>query len=632
MGARLARLVAVVLGLLLLGAGSAGAVDGQISYIEPGEDGVQILVSVPPGAKVDLEAVRVSIDGEDAVATAVPAKSDNRVRRTSVLAIDTSNSMRGVRFKAAKKAALSYLDTVPEDVYVGIVSFAGAVTDALPPTLDREQARRVVADLQPSRQTLLYDAVLSAVELAGDEGQRNVLVLSDGADTSKTSLSEAASTISSSGVLVDVVVLSKSGKLADALGQLALAGGGEVISPENGALAKTFSAEADVLAEQILVTAEVPSSVTETDASIDVVLPSAAGDITASALGPVQGEGAGAPSPLVHRDGDSGFTPPAWLMYAGVGALGVGLMIALLVLVPRGAKPMSVEDRIATYSSAAHDQPAAVKPESESALTQAKESAAGMLRRNQGLEERISHRLTAAGSELKSSEWLLLHTAIFVVASMLGLLLSGGGLLLGGFFLVLGIVGPWLYLDFKKGRRRKAFEQQLPDTLQLMSGSLAAGLSLAQSVDTIVREGAEPMSGEFKRVLIEMRLGITIEEALSGITERFESKDFEWVVMAIRIQREVGGNLAELLDTVAATIREREYVRRQVAALAAEGKMSAMVLTALPPLFLLYLSFSQREYVMPLFTDMRGLIMLIGATLWLSLGAWWMSRLVKVEV
>ena len=130
-----------------------------------------------------------------------------------------------------------------------------------------------------------------------------------------------------------------------------------------------------------------------------------------------------------------------------------------------------------------------------------------------------------------------------------------------------------------------------------MSGSLSAGLSLAQSVDTIVREGSEPIAGEFRRVLVETRLGVSLEDALEGVGERFESKDFEWVVMAIKIQRQVGGNLAELLDTVAATMREREYVRRQVAALAAEGKLSAWVLGGLPPLFMLYLLLTNRDYV-----------------------------------
>ena len=179
----------------------------------------------------------------------------------------------------------------------------------------------------------------------------------------------------------------------------------------------------------------------------------------------------------------------------------------------------------------------------------------------------------------------------------MGLLLGKGSLFLGLIFLGSAPSARGCG-SVKRSRRRKAFSSSLPDTLQLMSGSLAAGLSLAQSVDTIVREGTEPISSEFKRVLVETRLGVALEDALEAVGERFESKDFAWVVMAIKIQRQVGGNLAELLDTVAATMREREYMRRQVAALAAEGKLSAWVLGGLPPAFMLYLLVTNREYVM----------------------------------
>jgi tight adherence protein B len=116
------------------------------------------------------------------------------------------------------------------------------------------------------------------------------------------------------------------------------------------------------------------------------------------------------------------------------------------------------------------------------------------------------------------------------------------------------------------------------------------------------------------------------------VADRFQSKDFEWVVMAINIQRQVGGNLAELLNTVAATIREREYMRRQVAALAAEGKLSAMVLGGLPPAFMLYLLVANHAYVIVLFTRPLGIAMLIGGAFWLGVGVFWMSRIIKVEV
>jgi tight adherence protein B len=266
------------------------------------------------------------------------------------------------------------------------------------------------------------------------------------------------------------------------------------------------------------------------------------------------------------------------------------------------------------------------------ALESAKSAAANVLKRNRGLEVKIAHRLDGAGSSWRPAEWLLMHAGVFLLVSVVGLLLGKGNLIIGLIFIVLGAIGPWFYLGFRRKRRKKKFERGLPDTLQLMSGSLAAGLSLAQSVDTIVREGPEPIASEFRKVLVETRLGLSLETALQGVADRFESKDFDWVVMAINIQRQVGGNLAELLNTVAATMREREYMRRQVAALAAEGKLSAMVLGGLPPAFMLYLLVANHTYVIVLFTRPIGIAMLVGGAMILSVGVFWMSRIVKVEV
>ncbi len=145
-----------------------------------------------------------------------------------------------------------------------------------------------------------------------------------------------------------------------------------------------------------------------------------------------------------------------------------------------------------------------------------------------------------------------------------------------------------------------------------MAGSLQAGLSLSQGIDTVVREGADPIAGEFRRALVETRLGVQIEDALESVAARMESADFKWTVMAIRIQREVGGNLAELLLSVAGTLREREYLRRQVKALSAEGRFSAYILLALPPAVLLYMSFANKSYLHPLISTPVGWFMLGG--------------------
>jgi tight adherence protein B len=321
-----------------------------------------------------------------------------------------------------------------------------------------------------------------------------------------------------------------------------------------------------------------------------------------------------------------------WQLALGAAATGLGLLAALVLLIPPSARTLSPEQAVTAYVGPGADIAAAAAARRPGAVAQATGAAAQVLESNRGLEQRIRRRLEGAGSRMEPAEWLLVHTAIFVAAALAGLLLGGGDVPLFLLLAAVGAVGPWLQLGVRQGRRRRAFAAAVPDTLQLMSGSLAAGLSLLQSAETVSLEGQEPVAGEFRRALVEARLGVPLEDALDGVADRFDSDDLRWTVMAIRIQREVGGNLAEILDTVAATMREREYLRRQVSALSAEGRISAWVLGALPPAFLLYLLVANRTYVLPLFTDPRGLVLLAGGTLWLLVGAFWMSRLVRVEV
>jgi tight adherence protein B len=248
------------------------------------------------------------------------------------------------------------------------------------------------------------------------------------------------------------------------------------------------------------------------------------------------------------------------------------------------------------------------------------------------VEGKLAARLEAAAVPLRPAEWVLLHAAAAIVPSFLLLLLTGGDLPLSMLALLAGAVTPYLYLTAKQSSRRQKFEEQLPTTLQLLAGSLAAGYSLPQAVDTVAREAAEPVSTEFSRAIMESRLAVPIEDALEHVAQRTSSEDFGWVVMAVRIQRQVGGNLAELLTTIAATLRERERLRRQVRVLSAEGRLSAYILGGLPILFALYLFVVRREYLMRLFTDPIGIILLFGGVMALIVGVFWMRRIINVEV
>jgi len=257
---------------------------------------------------------------------------------------------------------------------------------------------------------------------------------------------------------------------------------------------------------------------------------------------------------------------------------------------------------------------------------------AGRLVGSRDLDVRLGRRLDGAGVPLKPAEWIVVQVASAAVFAVLFGLLGGGSAVAAVLGLLIGIGLPIGYLVIKEGRRTTAFLEQLPDTLQLIAGSLTVGHSLAQAMDAVVREERQPVSIEFNRALVETRLGMPVEDALEGISSRMVSQDFAWIVMAIRIQREVGGNLAEILTTVAATIRERERLRRQVRGLSAEGRLSAWILGGLPPLFATYLILVRPTYIKPLFTDPIGVALLAVMIVLMVTGVLWLSRIVKVEV
>jgi tight adherence protein B len=634
-----------ILGVALVAfvaAPAQAADDATIDHAEHADGQVQLLVSVPGGAEIDLGSVSVTFDGVEVEATAQTAANSDDVQRTTVLAIDTSNSMEGDRITEAKVAALTYLDNVPENVKVGIVTFDNDVNVRQEPSLDHEASKAVINGLTLKQNTALYEGVKTAITTAGSgKGQRQVLVLSDGLDNTKAPLQPVLDAIEAAKIKVDVVSLEQGANPPQALADMASTSGGTVISADADALTAAFSSEADVLARQILVTATVPADQNATDATVAVSLASGGETHTGSAYVTVASadELADAIDPFEAKPVDkSPLEVPKAAMYGAVGAIGIGVigLFAALMLGSGKDKRPGIAEQLQLYSASAEgarvSRVKAQQAAPSSLGEQARQAAEKALATNAGFESRIATRLEAAGIALKSSEWLLLHIGIAFGLGLLGLLLSGGkplGLLLG---LVLGTIGPWLYLSFKRSRRLKAFDSGLADSLQLMSGSLSAGLSLAQSLDTIVREGQEPITSEFKRVIVESRLGVGLEDALDGVADRMQSTDFKWVVMAIRIQREVGGNLAELLNTVSATLREREFLRRHVKALSAEGRLSCWILGGLPPVFLLYLVLTKPTYVHPLFSTLIGGVMLGVMVVLLVVGILWMNKVSKVEV
>ncbi len=248
----------------------------------------------------------------------------------------------------------------------------------------------------------------------------------------------------------------------------------------------------------------------------------------------------------------------------------------------------------------------------------------GTLQRSESLLER-------ADMPLRVGEALTAYAGIVLGSLAGGLILVGGlpGLLIFG---AMGVLLPPAVVRFKANRRTKKFMALLPDTLQLLSSTLKAGYSFMQGVEAVSQEVEDPMGSELRRIVTEAQLGRPLEDAMDGSAERMESDDFAWAVMAVKIQREVGGNLSELLLTVGETMTERERLRRDVAALTAEGKMSAIVLGVLPILLGMAMWAMNPEYINTLFTDSLGKI-LLGASVFAALAGFaWMKKIISIEI
>ena len=592
----------------------------EIELVETADDGtVSVLLGVGPEvAPESVEQLAIQVDGRPVDVVAEPVGT-GIVERTTVLALDVSKSMGGAPVAAARAAALLFLDTVPDDVRVGLVTFAGSVRQPVAPTTDRDAVAEALGEIVLGAGTRLHDGVVRAARATGSEGARSVLLLSDGRDRgSRLDVDRAAAAVAGTAADIDAVALKQRARDRGLLGELVRDAGGTVVdAADESALSGLFAAEADALERQVLLSFTRPADLggEVTLAVLDPASPAAPLDSALVSLGVVTAPPAGV-SPGSTTVGRTAFL-------GGLAALGLGLLVVTAIALGASRGPTRAQSQVAAYLGTAP---------SEATGSGLKASAVGLTDRlvRPDLEQRVARRLAGAGLEITVSEWLLLRGGLALVPAALGMALGGPVLLVLG--LLAGAVLPELWLRRKHAKRLEAFGAQLGETLSLMAGGLSAGLSVAQSIDTVVREGQEPMAGELRRALSEHRLGVGVEEALDSVAERMGSDDFAWVVMAVRIQREVGGNLAELLTTVSETLREREFLRRQVRTLSSEGRLSAWILGCLPVGMFVFLLLTRGEFVRPLYTTGVGLVLLAIAGMLLALGSFTMSRMVKVEV
>ncbi|MGZ4622652.1 MAG: type II secretion system F family protein [Blastococcus sp.] len=307
------------------------------------------------------------------------------------------------------------------------------------------------------------------------------------------------------------------------------------------------------------------------------------------------------------------------LLVAGVVAIAAALLVLTLVVLPPGRSrvPLNrLDPAVVPATSALAGAGAAAGAAVEKVLVKR-----GRLADGEAALER-------AGMSTSLPTFVLGVGLSTVVAAVLGFVL--GGAVLGLLLVVAVPFGAKLLLGFRGRRRQAAFADQLDDSLQLMAGSLRAGHSLLRAVDSVSSEADAPTSEEFSRIVNETRVGRDLNDSLDEVAARMGSDDFTWVAQAIAIHREVGGNLAEVLDAVGHTIRERNAIRRQVKALSAEGKLSAIVLMALPFGVTGFLSISNPEYLAKFTQSTTGYCLLGGAAVMLLIGALWLKKTVAI--
>ena len=197
---------------------------------------------------------------------------------------------------------------------------------------------------------------------------------------------------------------------------------------------------------------------------------------------------------------------------------------------------------------------------------------------------------------------------------------------------VLGAALPFLFVQRKLHKRLDLLQAQLPDVLMILASSMRAGHSFQHALDAVAQEIGEPGGPEFARVVTEIRLGRPFDEALNALAERVGTEEFKWAIMGVNVQREIGGNLAEILDTLSETVRERDAVRRQVQVLSAEGRLSVKILIAMPFLMALYLAWINGDYMRLLWTTRPGIIFLVTGAVLMVVGTIWARKTVKIDV
>lgn len=594
---------------------------------------VTVTVAVKADDRLTEDDLQLAVGGSAVEDVELHSLAESGQQVDVVLVIDTSGSMEGDALASAVAAALRFVTTLPDEIRLGILTFSDRARVLQPVSDDHAQALEALGTLEARGETALYDALGAAARMFSGTAQRNIVLLSDGGDTaSHSGLKSATAAARSAGATVYAVGLNTPDTDVAALRSIAQATAGRYSPAATARLTTIYQDLATELSNQYLV-----SYLSSRKWHGQVTLSVSAFGVADTALvlfpkieappPPSQPSTKPEGKPLLAKGW--GLAVALALCFAAVFAI----MFMLLGAGVRTRRDRELAKRMAAGASVPvpHDVRQIHERNIASWIPHVFVRAAERAADAGGFGTELDSKLERAGLPLRAGEFIAGTAVVAVVGAMLGTLLFGAlvpGLLLAGIAAAI----PSILLSIAVRRRIARLHGQLADVLMILASSLRAGHSFFQALDMVAKEIGDPAAEEFNRVVAEIRLGRPLDEAMNGLADRIGSDDFKWAVLAVNIQREVGGNLAEVLDTVADTVRERDTIRRQIDVLTAEGKLSVAVLTALPIGVGLYIWKVNPSYMNLLFTTRIGLGMTAVATGLLMIGIMWMRKVVKIDV
>jgi tight adherence protein B len=511
-----------------------------------------------------------------------------------ILAIDTSGSMRPA-IESAKIAASEFVAAMPLDVRIGLETFADEVTVLVSPTTDRALLAAQIDSIVVDGDTALYDMVVGAVTHFTPTVENKVLVvLSDGKDEgSSATLTDAIA--AAQGISIETISLTTAETDLASLTAL-----GPVTSADDpAAVSSAFARVAGLLVEVI---ETVPTSTAPATTVAPTTVPPPATTVAAAAP----------PTTMPLRlSAPEASSSSAWLIVGAIGLFG-GLFLLTLLLFPgeRVSKARLGIDKPRSMSD--------IGTRSVSAIEEALD--------RYGKRADLGNALAVADISTKPAEFVATVAVVAVVGGLVGLVLAGP--IVGVLVAIAVCVAVRFYVRRAEAKRQAAFADQLPDVLQLVTTALRSGFGLTQALESVAEDAEEPARSEFAHVLAEVRLGRDLSDSMNALARRMGSKDLEWVVSAIDINRDTGGNLSEILDRVSATVRERGRIARQVRTLTAEGRLSARILMATPLLMLVW-QWRVNRANFELLTYGVGLVALCIAGVLMILGGIWVHKIVN---